>query len=70
MVWNKVAQRFLTSCREAWHSRQADLAPWLEALREVPKLGAAGNGTSGNLRDDITATVNWNAQKAESMVKS
>jgi glycosyltransferase involved in cell wall biosynthesis len=42
MVWNKVAQRFLTSCRQAWHSRQADVAPWLEALREEPKLGVAG----------------------------
>jgi glycosyltransferase involved in cell wall biosynthesis len=73
MVWNKVAQRFLTSCRQALHSRQADFAPWLEAVLEESKLRVAGNGTSGNLRDDITATVNWNAQKgiqSESMVKS
>jgi glycosyltransferase involved in cell wall biosynthesis len=42
MVWNKVAQRFLTSCRQAWHSRQPDLAPWLEALRQEPKLGVPG----------------------------
>ena len=59
MVWNKVAQRFLTSCQQAWLSRQADLAPWLETLREEPELRVAGNGTSGNLRDNImAATVN------------
>ena len=42
MIWNKVAQRFLTSCRQAWHSRQADFASWQEVLREEPKLGVAG----------------------------
>jgi glycosyltransferase involved in cell wall biosynthesis len=42
MVWNKVAQRFITSCRQAWHSRQADFTPWLKAFHEEPKLGIAG----------------------------
>ena len=36
MVWNKVEQRFLTSRRQAWHSRQADFASWQEVLREEP----------------------------------
>jgi glycosyltransferase involved in cell wall biosynthesis len=35
MVWNKVGQRFLTSCRRAWNSRQEDFA-WLKMLREEP----------------------------------
>jgi hypothetical protein len=37
MIWNKVAQRFRTSCWQAWQSRQADFAPWPEVLREEPK---------------------------------
>jgi glycosyltransferase involved in cell wall biosynthesis len=41
MVWNKVAQRYLTSCRHAWHSRQADLVLWPEALGEETKLEMA-----------------------------
>jgi glycosyltransferase involved in cell wall biosynthesis len=40
MVWDKVAQRFLTSCRRAWHSRQADSAPWRAVLCEDP-IGAS-----------------------------
>ena len=40
MTWNKVAQRFLTSCRQAWQSHQADFAPWPEVLGEEPKLNS------------------------------
>jgi glycosyltransferase involved in cell wall biosynthesis len=50
MIWNKVAQRFLTSCRQAWHSRQADFASWQEVLREEPKLGVAGRIGLSRLR--------------------
>ena len=39
MVWNKVAQRFLTSCRQAWHSRQADFAPWPRCSRRTQIWG-------------------------------
>jgi glycosyltransferase involved in cell wall biosynthesis len=46
MVWNKVAQRFLTSCQQAWRSRLPDSAPWLEVLREEPKLRAADEEVS------------------------
>jgi glycosyltransferase involved in cell wall biosynthesis len=46
MVWNKVAQRFLTSCQRAWHSRQPDVVPWLKELHEEPKLGVAGKKRS------------------------
>jgi glycosyltransferase involved in cell wall biosynthesis len=42
MVWNTVAQRFITACRQAWHSRQADFGPWPETLHEEPRLGMAG----------------------------
>jgi glycosyltransferase involved in cell wall biosynthesis len=50
MVWNKVVQRFLTSRRQAWHSRQADFASWQEVLREEPKLGVAGRIGLSSLR--------------------
>jgi glycosyltransferase involved in cell wall biosynthesis len=42
MVWNKVGQRFLTACWQAWRSRQPDFAPWLKKPREESNLRARG----------------------------
>jgi hypothetical protein len=42
MVWNKVVERFMNSCRQASYCRRAGFAPWLEAFHEEAKRGMAG----------------------------
>jgi glycosyltransferase involved in cell wall biosynthesis len=66
MVWNKVAQRFLTSCQQAWHSRQADFTPWLEVFHEKPKLGMAGRIWLSPLPHDRSDEKHPNEQRVAS----
>ena len=66
MVWNKVAQRFLTSCQQAWHSRQAAFTPWLEVFHEKSKLGMAGRIWLSPLPHDRSDEKHPNEQRVAS----